>query len=360
MHRLWVLLLLAGCGAPSPGAGLLSSGRYQQLLDTVRPNSQSAAWARACAWWRLGQARQARQEILVGLARDRRSVHGHRLLGAVEARLGFSGAALSHLQRSLKLRPGQPRVRRAVAALLRRRALQRVGPGMGPHQKAEAHKDLELALKLLPSERAQTCDISVALARPLAGTSAPRPERCLGPPPHETITARSAMPTVGGSRCRLPRAARKLEELRRRYLLVSCGGAQAALELEQRGCLREAGPIWTALMHEAPSDPRWYLMAARNHLALGRPRRARQQLVHHLYLAHDRAAALLVQARLMLAFGHRPRAARLAVEAMAFAGSGRLHEEAKELIDQCGALDCTKASKCSLACPPGKGCKIKK
>ncbi len=335
MRRLWVVLLLAGCGAPSPGAELLTAGRHREVLRTVRPNSQPAAWARACAWWRLGKTREARQEVLVGLARDRKSARGHRLLGAVEARLGSPGAALTHLQRSLELEPRQPRVRRAVAALLRRRAQLRVGPGMGPHQVKEAREDIGQALELMPSERADTCQLARALARPRPANT-PRPGHCFGPPPARTLL-RSAAAPGGDHRCRKPRAARRLEQLRRRYLLVSCRGAQAALELEEHGCQREAAPIWTALIHEAPADPRWYLMAARNHLARRQPDRARQQLVHHLYLAKDRAAALLVQARMMRAFGHNRRAARLAVEAMAFAPGGPRKKEAQELLNRCRA-----------------------
>lgn len=325
-------LCCVGCGARAPGAALLTQGRYQEVLRTVRPVDQQAAWIRACAWWRLGKKADTRKELLVGLSRDRRSATGHRLLGSVEAHMGFRGAALRHLQRSLELEPDQPAVRRAVAWLLLRRALQRVGQGMGPHQKTEAQGDVRGAISLLPPVKPRACAISSYISRHRPKGATRSSSSCPGPPPE--LARREATPPRQ-KRCRISSPTRTLEKIRREHLLVSCRGAQEALRLEQHGCLPPAGEIWTALIEEAPADPRWYLMAARNLLVRGKPARARQQLIHHLYLSGDRGAALLDQARVLLGAGYGRRAARRAVEAMAFIKDGPRLAEARELLGRC-------------------------
>ncbi len=336
---LWLVTLCllggAGCGGGHPGAALLSKGRYQQVLRTVRSVDQRSAWIRACARWRRGDARETRKELLLGLAMDRRSATGHRLVGSVEAHLGFRGAALRHLQRSLELDPRQPAVRRAVARLLLRRALQRVGPGMGPHQKKEAAADVEQAMGVSPALQPKACAISAYIARSRPDSVAGQGATCPGPPPAALARATTAA-ISRPARCRVKQPTRLLDKIHREHLLVSCGGAQAALHLEQQGCLQEAGAIWSAMSAEAPADPRWYLMTARNLLARGEPARARQQLIHHLYLTRDRAGALLVQAELLLKMGYGKLAARRAVEAMAFIKGGARLAVARRLLDQCG------------------------
>ena len=333
--RLLLVLCLcgAGCGARTTGATLLAQGRNKEVLRTVRSVDPGAAWIRACAWWRLGNARETRKELLLGLSRDRNSAVGHRLVGAVEAQVGARGAALRHLQRSLELKPEQPTVREAVAWLLLRRALQRVGAGMGAFQEAEAQEDVQQALRLQPSLKPQACALASFFARTRpASTAVPESPQCPGPPLLELARATRAMVPRKKKRC----TGRALEKIRRQHLLVSCRGVGAALRLEGQGCPGEAGAIWDALITEAPSDPRWYLLAARNLLARGKPARARQLLVHHLYLSRDRAGALLDQARILLEAGYKGRAGRRAVEAMAFARDGPRLAEARALLQQCG------------------------
>lgn len=327
-------LTCAACGPASvPGQALLQQGRYQEVIRTVRTNNQRAFWTRACAWWRLGKTHEARKELQVGLAQDRGSADGHRLLGSLEAHLGFPGAALHHLQRSLDLRPHQPVVRRAVAQLLLRRAYQRVGPGMGTFQQQLARQDVRQALSVAPSQKQQACSAAAHLDR---GPSTAGATGCAGPPLATLVRVRTGSLGIGSSqRCGLPHAGRQLERLLRRHLLLSCQGAQTALRLEQHGCLEQAGAIWTALIDEAPADPRWYLMSARNLLARGELIRARHQLVNHVYLAPDRPAALLDTARIFLKLGHARQAGRRTVEAMALAGDGPRRREAERLLVRC-------------------------
>ena len=127
-----------------------------------------------------------------------------------------------------------------------------------------------------------------------------------------------------------------MEKIQRRHLLVCCEGAGIAMNLEEHGCLRPASAIWTAMIQEAPSDPRWYFLAARNLLARGKLERARQQLVNHQFLSGDRAEALLDQATMLLTMGFKRQAARRAVEAMSFIKDGARLEQARSLLKRSG------------------------
>jgi len=318
-----LLLPLSSCTSHQAARRLLEQGRLDEVLRTVRPVDAEAHVLRARALRRKGRLRAARTELLLGRARDERSANVHLTLGFIELALGEEGAAVRSLRRALELRPGQRCLRRAVAALLLRRAAYRGAPGPGLLEHDEARRDRAEAVALDPCQR--RVDLP-SLAPPRAV--------CPGPPRGLDHRRPLAAPRRRG--CGIARPGALVERLQRRALLLGCSGAQLALRLEAAGCVGAALVVWEGLVQEAPGDPRWSIEAARADLALGRPARAEQLMQRHVYKSKDRAAALLNVAMVWLHAGQARKAGRSAVDAVPFARTLNQHVEAIRVLRAAG------------------------
>ena len=333
------LLIAASCG-PSPDA-LLRQHRYQDVLRRVRPVNAAALRLRGDAYLQAGKLEAARSELRISLGMEESSAAGHHLLALVETRLGASGAALGHFERSLELDPRQPDVRAALARLLLRRAMLRVHPGVRIMQLDEAHRDLQRAAELDAELGVEGAKL---LARVRASAGWLPDGGCIGVP---KSLADAGLPRPGTGRC-ADAADLLIARAVRRQILAACELPSLALRLERQGCVRAAEAAWSILAEETPTDPRWPLHVGRTLLGQGRPAAAALRFTEHVYLSGDRAGAELRVGGLLLASGRPREAGARAVEALALAVGLDEQLAAVRLLRKCGLQDAVRQAEAAV------------
>jgi tetratricopeptide (TPR) repeat protein len=326
-----LLLALAtlACDGVRRGRELLERNRPAEALAAPRPASAAAFVVRARALRRLGRLDRARTELLLALSLDGRSAEAHNLLGLVEAQLGNRGAALSSLERAVRLEPGRVCARRELSRLLLWRAFYRLQIG----QRDEAREELERVRELNPCLAPRVAAMLRLVEQRRRPGDVGGVRGCPGVP-----ALRAARPPRRGP-CELELPARLVRALERRELLLGCRGAQLALRLEARGCVAAARSVWEALAREGPSDPRWPLQVARALIVEGQPGRVEPLLTSHVFLSEDRADGLLGAARMLEAVGRRRSAARRAVEALPHARRLSQQLESLRILRRIGSPD---------------------
>jgi tetratricopeptide (TPR) repeat protein len=302
------VVAVCSCGGPSPRQ-LLARGDYRAVLARVRPVGGEAHRWRGAAYLGLGQLKQAQRALRLALALDPDDLEVLRISARVDVKLGARGAALAALQRAFARSLEQPRRARLLyARLLAERVALRRDPRRRIGDLEAAYRDEQLLRRLAPSVRPPS------LPKPGPGDGG----GCSGPPTSLPVKSRAGPP-----RCRLEDAARRLHQLRRRDLLLSCFGAQTALSLERAGCRATALVLWRALQREQPRDPRWPLQVGRSLLAAGGARgaAARVAFESHVYLsaATERARAALRVAEVQRLAGRSRHAAAWAIKSQSLA-----------------------------------------